>query len=270
MKTPSTKSHTPLAMLPVAALVLSAGVLGGCRGDREDKPPRQFFPDLDDQQKWHPQGESDFFADGRTMRRPPTGTVPFGRMEVVSDESWAEPFMAERQGFIKEDAALFEGVGPNGENVERIPVAVTLEMVKRGRERFDIYCSACHGYTGDGKGLVGVQLDPVSANLHDDKFKKPPTVAGEARKDTDGHLFRTIRYGVRNVNGDYTMPAYAYAVSEKDAWAIVSYIRALQASREGTLNDVPEKDRQAIEREWGRMTTAPGTAEPVADAGGAK
>src|SRR5262245_2019454 len=117
----------------------------GCQGDREDKPPRQFFPDLDDQQKWKPQEQSGFYADGRTMRRPVAGTVAFGRDPLVVDpakDPWGAHFMEERGDLLREDKALYEGLAEDGKTyLDKIPIPVTMELVKRGQNRFSIYCS---------------------------------------------------------------------------------------------------------------------------------
>jgi len=246
--------------LLLTAAIGSAMALAGCRGDREDAPPRQFFPDLDDAPKWKPQSGSEFFVDGRTMRKPVAGTVPFGRLYLVSDEPWAAPFMQQRTNLLREDKGFYEGQNPDGTYLTKIPVPVTVEMLRRGQERFNIYCSACHGFTGDGKGMVGVQFNPAVPNYHDAKYKDPNEPDGKSK---DGYLFHTIRYGVINVQGVYTMPSYAHAVDEQDAWAIVAYIRALQASREGTLGDVPEAQRPAVERLMGALTEPPATPTPA-------
>src|SRR3954469_25676660 len=84
-------------------LALLSGSVAGCRGDREEKPPRQFFPDMDDQPKWKPQSKSDFYTDGRTMRKPVAGTVPFGRNPFVAEEPWSKDFMEQRSDLLKED-----------------------------------------------------------------------------------------------------------------------------------------------------------------------
>src|SRR3954470_16726593 len=83
------------------ALALLGAGLAGCRGDREEKPPRQFFPDMDDQPKWKPQSQSEFFVDGRTMRKPVAGTVPFGRNDFVTDAPWSKDFMDQRSDLLK-------------------------------------------------------------------------------------------------------------------------------------------------------------------------
>jgi mono/diheme cytochrome c family protein len=270
-------------------MVLAA--LAGCRGDRSDKPPRQFFPDMDDSPKWKPQTESPFFADGRTMRLPPEGVVAYSRVsldpEAWRNEPWAARWLDQREDLLKDKDGLYRGVDAQGNYLLRVPVAVTREMIERGRDRFDIYCSACHGYLGDGKGLVGTRFAIPVANFHDPKY----TDAAQ-RTGTDGYIFHVIRNGVGGPDASplsspgageashdhsghdgavaepaaapvLTMPSYAHALNERDAWAVVAYLRALQASRSGTLEDVPEEDRA-----WVAGMRPPPEPEPEPEAGG--
>lgn len=257
-----TQRTIPTLILAAAAGVGVVGGLGGCRGDREDKPPRQFFPDMDDQPKWGPQSKSEFFADGRTMRQPPNGSVPFGRTAYVAGampmggeaSGWSHQFADERSDLLKADPLVSEGTLPDGTYTPTIPIAVDMTMLKRGQERFNIYCSACHNYTGDGKGMVGAQWSYPLPNFHDDKYKAadPKNPAQETWKD--GYVFHTIRYGLPDPAkpGEYKMPPYGHALSVRDAWAVVSYFRALQQSRDGTINDVPESIRPTIQKQIGR------------------
>jgi len=238
----------------ITLAALAAG-LGGCRGDREDAPPHQFFPDLDDQLKWKPQGESEFFADGRMMRRPAPGTLAFGTVGFEPTQGWAGAFAAERAEFLKEDKAFFDGIGGDGAYLTKIPVPVTMEMVRHGQEKFDIYCSVCHGYLGDGKGRVSAETNqwgvPV-ANLMDPKYQAPDPKDPESQLYKDGYLFHTARFGLPGVEGQPArMPGYAHALTESDAWAVVSYVRALQATRKGTIGDVPESAREELNKKRG-------------------
>lgn len=249
----------------LSVLALGAG-LTGCRGDREDAPPRQFFPDLDDQLKWHPQGQSGFFSDNRMMRRPAAGTVPFGTTEFVPTQDWATAFAAERAGLLKEDKGFFEGVGPDGKYLSTIPVPVTLDMLRHGQEKFNIYCSVCHGYMGDGNGRVSSATNqwavPV-ANLLDVKYRLPDPKDPSSELHKDGYLFHTVRYGLLGEGGQPPrMPGYAHALSEADAWAVVGYVRSLQTARNGTLEDVPESAREELRRKRGAVPAASPAAAP--------
>lgn len=110
---------------------------------------------------------------------------------------------------------------------------VTLALLERGRERFDIYCAVCHGRTGDGDGMVVQRGFPQPPSLHDETIVARP----------DEHYFQVM------TNGLGKMPPYSDQVSERDRWAIAAYIRALQVSRLATLDDVPAAQRPALEEE---------------------
>jgi mono/diheme cytochrome c family protein len=255
-----TQTTTTLLLAACAAGSLVGAI--GCQGDREDKPPRQFFPDLDDQPKWKPQEKSEFFADGRTMRQPVAGTVPFGRDEfVVTDlaaNPWAREFMEQREDLLKEDLAIYQGLNEDGKTyVEKIPVPVTMDLLKTGQKKFNIYCSVCHGYMGDGQGTVGQLFTVRPANFHDPKYMIPDPKSPDPLT-RDGYVFHVARQGVRS------MPGYAHALTEREAWAVVAYVRALQASQEGTLQDVPEAQRRAIEEEF--LKAPPPAPTPAAPA----
>lgn len=264
----------------LAAVVL--GVMPACRGDRSDKPPRQFFPDMDDSPKFKPQTASEFFVDGRAMRPAVPGTVPFARWGAMTPAYVGDGVAAvwaavlERDDLLREDDGLYRGlaaVSAEGRPVmlTRIPLPVTRDLLARGRERFDIYCAACHGYTGHGDGMVGRRWTGGQVpSFHDPKYRDP---AEPDQKGTDGFLFRTAMWGVRDpVTGAQKMPAYAHALSVADAWAIVAYIRVLQAAQLGTLDDAPAEQRRRLEQERERLMNTSGTsvgesAEPAGDAG---
>lgn len=164
---------------------------------------------MDNQPKYKAQRANPVFADGRSERPPVAGTVARGQ--------------------LRNDDRFYRGL-ENGQWVASIPVEVNAALLHRGQERFGIYCSPCHGLSGYGDGIVGVRADRLQegtwvppANLHDDQVRQRP----------DGHLFNTITNGIR------TMSAYGPIVPEQDRWAIVAYVRALQRSQHGTVDDVP-------------------------------
>jgi mono/diheme cytochrome c family protein len=245
----TTTKTTLTLMLALAGAASLAGVLGGCRGDRGEKPPRQFFPDMDDHPKWKPQAGSGFYADGRTMRKPVQGTVAFGRdgWSARPTDTEINPMAGDRAGFLKEGGP--EWTGMQGEEyLQTIPVTVDEKLVREGQKNFNIYCSVCHGYTGDGKGLAGQYFTVTPGNLQDPKYK----AGGEEPLNRDGYMFTVIRNGVRS------MPSYAHAISEHEAWAVVAYIRALQASQEGTLADVQDPAKRAeLETKMNEADPAP-------------
>ena len=231
--------------LLILSLSLPLVALTACRGERSDAPPREFFPSLDDQQRWNPQAETDFYADGRTSRLPVDGTLAFGWSADADD--------AGRAAFLAEDDGVYRGVDGQGGYLSTVPVsqlvdgdlteAAVGDLIARGRERFDIYCSSCHGKTGAGDGIVGKRWSYPLPSFHAPQYQP----GGE--KGLDGYLFHTIRNGVPNAPGQspaLKMPAYAERVSVSDAWAIVLYVRSLQRSQSGDINSVPEAQRQEL------------------------
>jgi mono/diheme cytochrome c family protein len=258
---------TGIALAAGLTMVMAAG---GCRGERSDDPPRQFFPDMDDQPKWKPQSQSQFFADGRTMRPRVEGTVAFGYSE--------NPAGPERTMLLKDDPAFFFGADEGGAVVDYMPQSAIdafrsagqgtgeamAAMIAHGMERYNIYCSACHGYTGDGKGAAGARWSYPLPTYFDSKYTDRAQPTGK-----DGHLFNVIRNGVIDQTGAVKMPAYNHAVEERDAWAIVAYLRTLQASHVTDLSEVPEEKRGELERSRplpeAPVTPGPAAVEPPAE-----
>lgn len=240
-----TKWHSAAvrAFTRVAAILFVAALppLAGCRGDRSDNPPRQFFPDMDDQPRWKAQDRSEFFADGRTMRQPPQGSVAFGRSPVVSDEPWAATYTLQRAQLLKADDRVYRGVDERGAPLTTIPVEVTPALLDRGQSRFDIYCAACHGIKGDGKGLVGQAWAYPLPSFHDDRFQP----GGET--GAEGHIFDVALNGFVGPTGRQLMPGYGHALTEHDAWAIVAYLRALQRAHRAGIQDVPDSERTQLQ-----------------------
>jgi mono/diheme cytochrome c family protein len=209
-------------MRPTISKLIAAGVLSmplsACRGGPSELPPIVPIRNMHRQEKYRPQDTSAYFQDGRSMRPIPAHTV------------------SREQGGI--DPEIESGLQPGTRNyVERVPQAAIANLrhrtndgrwvegmegaVARGRERYNIYCSPCHGTVGDGQGIVylrsrisGYQY-PQPTSLHDDRIRHTP----------DGQLYATIRNGIRN------MPGYAAQIPTYDRWAIVAYVRALQLSQ---------------------------------------
>lgn len=262
-------NNTTSTLATLAVLAGSVGVLSGCRGDRSDAPPRQFFPNMDDSPKWKPQTGSTFFADKRTMRPTPANAVAFGRNASVSDEAWNKPWAEQRVAFLREGEAEFSGTnGVNADGtpryIDRIPIEVTADLIKLGQTKFNIYCAACHGYDGVGKGMVGQAWSYGLPNFHDAKYKDAALYTGK-----DGYIFHVARYGVIT-QGQQKMPGYAHALNEKQAWAVVAYFRTLQESRSVPMDDasIPESERAALKEKMMQATSptpaAPAPAAPAA------
>lgn len=245
--------HTQqIATIGLLGLCALAGLASGCRGDRSDKPPRQFFPDMDDSPKWKPQTRTDFYSDHRSMRPTVDGTVPFGRSTSPDEPGRADALL--------DDVPFFTGKASDAKDAAAVPmiparVKVTAELLKRGEERFNIYCSACHGYDGKGAGTVGVMYSVPPANLMDAKFTDRSTLNG-----ADGHIFDVIMNGWNN-----NMPGYRHSIRPMDAWAIVAHLRAMQKKEAGTIDQVPEAERARL------MQSKPAAAPaPAAKTEGAK
>jgi mono/diheme cytochrome c family protein len=178
---------------PAPLLLLLTVVLAGC-SKYSRTPPIQVFPDMKDQPKYLPQGESAFFSDARELRAPVPGAVARNQ----EDEQPQPP--------------------------------LTMALLERGQERFNIYCAPCHDRTGSGRGMVATRAAWLAANLTEDRIRQMP----------DRQIFDTISNGVR------TMPAYRYQVAENDRWAIVAYVRALERAAAGTVADVPAELRSDL------------------------
>jgi mono/diheme cytochrome c family protein len=182
-------------LLLAVALVAPFGA--GCRQDMHNQP------------KYKPLRESAFFADHRTSRPAIEGVVPRGPLRTTD--------------------AFYTGRA-DGQLVKLMPVTLDERLVARGQERFNIYCSPCHGRTGQGNGMI-VQRG----------FKQPPSFhIDRLRNQVDGYFFDIM------TNGFGQMPSYAPQIGEQDRWAIVAYVRALQLSEHATVNDVPDAERAKL------------------------
>jgi hypothetical protein len=167
---------------------------------------------LFNQQKLKPLRPSPLWDDGSSARPLPAGTVP--------------------RGFLREDRAYYIGVAPDGKFVTEIPMTVTKELLLRGRERYDIFCSPCHGRTGDGLGMI-VQRG----------FKRPPSFHIERLKsERIGYFFDV------DTNGFGKMSGYGSQVPVRDRWAIAAYVRALQLSRDVPVSLLSDHDRRQLEK----------------------
>jgi cytochrome c553 len=158
-----------------------------------------------------PLERSDFFQDNQMASRP-----------LVAN--------AVARGHLNEDEAFYTGkIGTN--LVETFPFPITRQVLERGRERFDIYCAPCHGRTGEGNGMIVQRGFPPPPSYHIDRLRQAPA----------GYFVDVITkgYGV--------MYSYAERVEPADRWAISAYIRALQQSRDASLNDIPGEIRARLE-----------------------
>lgn len=199
-------------LAPLAAIVGGCLLLSGCGLGKQRNPPRHVFQDMEKQEKYKPQTESPIFADRRASRRPPLGTVA--------------------RGHLKDNEIVQTGFTPAGLYTGRNPFTIDAELLRTGQARFNVYCTPCHDRTGGGKGVVALRTPAWQPSVLTDE---------RARGLADGDIYDTI------TNGRRSMPAYKYQVqSEKERWAIVAYVRALQRAAAGTVEDVPENLRAEL------------------------
>jgi hypothetical protein len=172
-------------------------LLGGCRQDMHVQP------------KYLPYEPTDFFGDGRSERPLTPGTVARGHLH--NDE-------------------LFYTGQENGVSADKFPFPITKADIERGRQRYNIYCTPCHDYTGNGRGMIVQRGFPPPPSFHIQRLRDAPA----------GHFFEVI------TNGYGVMYSYAARVEPADRWRIAAYIRALQLSEHASVTDVPEADRSKI------------------------
>ena len=176
--------------------------------------------DMDNQPKFRAQQANPLFADGRAMRPPVAGTVARGRLEA--------------------DDHYDRGVVENGWATTFPPqVQVNLDLIRRGQDRFNIYCALCHGYAGYGDGMVNQRaMQLVNRGVNGTTWVQPKNMHEQLiREQPLGQTFNTITNGVRNMSG------YAAQIPTEDRWAIVAYVKALQRSQTADLIDLPPDQR---------------------------
>lgn len=207
----------------VLAIAVVVGILG-FRGTHFRKPPLYIFPDMEFQLKLRPQKESGFFTNGRTSQLHIPGTIARST-PLQSANGPVYPY---------EDSPINTGHITGTTNfIETNPMPITPELLKRGQQRFTINCTPCHGATGEGKGITQkIGAMAVVANLHDKRIVELP----------DGELFFVI------TNGRNLMGAYGANVTVEDRWAIIAYLRALQLSRLGAVDDLPQELRATLKK----------------------
>ena len=163
-----------------------------------------------DQEKYEPLEKSSFFADGQSWRPQVEGTVA--------------------RGELREDTHFYEGI-VNGELSNVLPIDLNKEVLERGQQRYNIYCSPCHDRTGQGNGIIVKRGLKQPTSFHDDRLKDMPV----------GYFFDVI------TNGYGVMYSYASRVPTKDRWAIAAYIRTLQLSQNVDLEKLPVEDQKQFQ-----------------------
>jgi mono/diheme cytochrome c family protein len=211
------KSQSKYLLALIAAVVFAAG----CRQDMHDAPRYEAFE------------ASASFADHRASRNPPAGTVA--------------------RGWLRDDDALYTGK-INGQTVDQFPFPIGRAELERGQQRFNIYCTPCHGRVGDGNGMVVQRGLRQAASYHQDRL----------REEKVGYFYDVI------TNGFGAMQGYAEQIPVRDRWLIVAYVRTLQLSQHASVDDVPADRRGALDAasaasEPGAATAGQGaaTAKPA-------
>ena len=177
--------------------MLALLALSACRQDMADQP------------RYGPLAPSDFFADGRSARPLVPGTVARGQ--------------------LRDDELFYTGKSGKA-FAKELPFPVTLQVLERGRERFNIYCTPCHDRIGSGNGMVvqrGLRRPP---SYHIDRLREAPV----------GYFYDII------TNGFGAMPDYAERIVPRDRWAIVAYVRTLRLSQHVTLDEVSPAERERL------------------------
>lgn len=201
-----------VSVFPYLLLLLLVVFATGCRRDMQDQP------------KMKPYRGTNFFGDGLSARQPVEGTVPRGYLRTDR-----EFFTGKKTGTTtgtqgggstpagpQPTASTQVGANAFPDDVDTFPFPVNDQTLNRGRERYNIFCSACHGLSGHGDGIVVRRGFRRAASFHDDRLRQAPV----------GHFFDAI------TNGWGAMPSYATQIPVQDRWAIIAYVRALQLSQQ--------------------------------------
>ena len=215
-------------LLLVLLLLIPPAVIARIRSEPSPNQPVRIFQDMAFQSKFKTQAENPLFADQRTMRPPIAGAVS--------------------RGDLRADGHLDAGV-VNGAWATVLPpqLASTYEFIERGQQRYNIYCSVCHGYAGGGDGTVNQRAMELLTNVngpvngttwvqaknlvHDETVTVQPI----------GQIFNTISHGIRNMAG------YESQIPVHDRWAIAMYVKALQRSQNARIDDVPAAMRAKLD-----------------------
>ena len=209
------KSKRTTQLILILLLLL---LVAGCRRDMQDQP------------KVKPLRGTTFFRDGLGSRQPIQGTVPRGYLRSNTElftgkragaqgaSATTQQQVAGSQGNVPANGQTGAQTNTFADDVDTFPLPITQEVVQRGRERYNIFCSACHGMTGNGDGMIVRRGFRRAASFNDDRLRQAPV----------GHFFDAI------TNGWGAMPSYAAQIPVQDRWAIISYVRALQVSQQNT------------------------------------
>jgi len=266
----STPSELPRWILLGALLIMLAGLIPAAivlnmRASFSDLPRWHVFFDMDFQPKKKPQQTTTIFKDGRTMRPQVPGTISRGQldqqdpfylgydpMKVTSTDMEKQIYVSTVDS-VANASALSGAVQPPAGTpaagtpasgappvlpfLEKLPIEANEDNIKLGKTKYEIYCSACHGYSGYGDGLVSKR----AASLAQDTWTPPSSLhLDRIQKQPVGQIFHTIS------KGQGKMASYASSITPQERWSIVLYVRALQRSRNANIEDVPVDQRGSL------------------------
>ncbi len=214
-----------ITMLLVVLAMIPPALIARQRAVPFTKSRIHIIQDMDAQLKFKAQNSNALFNDGRSMRPPLEGVIA--------------------RGDLMEDAHYYKGVvGSEWATTFPMQIPVTINLLRRGQERFNIYCQPCHGIAGYGDGIVNERaMELMNAPLlgNGTTWVQPKSIHEEAiREQPVGQIFNSITNGVRNMSG------YASQVPTEDRWAIVSYVKALQRSQHARETDLSPRERAEL------------------------
>ncbi len=262
------------ALLIMLAGLIPAAIVLNMRASFSDLPRWHVFFDMDFQPKKKPQQTTTIFKDGRTMRPQVPETISRGQLDQQDpfylgyDPMKVTSFDTEKQIYVStvdsvavdsvaKVSALSSALGgsvqpPAGSPaagtpaagaapvlpfLEKLPIEANEANIKLGKTKYEIYCSACHGYSGYGDGLVSKR----AASLAQDTWAPPSSLhLDRIQKQPVGQIFHTIS------KGQGKMASYASSITPQERWSIVLYVRALQRSRNANIDDVPVDQRGSL------------------------
>lgn len=198
--------RTAVSLLAAALLALA-----GCERARQD---------MYDQPRGKPDRESSLFPDGKLSRMPPAGAVPHAHGPVALSSSGRRGADETREQALADAAPA-------------MPYPITPALLRRGQDRYGIYCMPCHSPVGDGDGRVVERGFPAPPTYHEDRLRQAP----------DRHIYDVISQGFG------AMRPYGDRLAPSDRWAIVAFVRALQLSQHAPVDDLPDDVRQRARRQ---------------------
>ncbi len=229
----------------VAISLVPLALIAKARSGHSTKPRIHIVPDMDNQDRYEAQAANAAFADGRSMRPPIQVTVPFQGAALDEAVQRGSRTVSVMEGDCAASPQPLDTLEPCEPALEEQPVGafpmpVTQEMLERGQERYEVFCAPCHGLSGYGDGMIDKRASElqegtwtIPSNLHDKPLRDKPV----------GYLYQVVTSGARS------MPAYGPQIPVEDRWAIVAYLKALQRSQDGSIDDVPAELRDQIRAE---------------------